>query len=304
MTRGRIIPKSSPPFHLIFSRRYLSASEDIEKIRRGLRFIFKVIKQGPLRDHVDFEYKHKLLDTDHDSATDEELEDIIRQRVETLYHPACTCRMAPEADYGVVDSHLRVYGVKGLRVADASVFPVIVSGHTVSFNSLPQCCDWFALSQAGACYAIGEHIADILKAEYGLQNNWRRVRAENPFQESLGMNFFPVYKSFHVLFMDMTLIDTCIVCVQVIFQIIWISRAKFSSNLESWEYLFSLVGIILNNCFRSRLPAHGSAYLSGSPAYREEYDLDPIGQWSDWRFLHRYALTSSPISPDLIYCIT
>jgi len=171
------------------------------------------------------------LDTEHDSATDEELEDIIRQRVETLYHPACTCRMAPEADHGVVDSHLRVYGVKGLRVADASVFPVIVSGHTVSFNSLPQCSDWFASSQAGACYAIGEHIADILKVEYGLQSNWRRgrngpplfsiweslrmqliSRAENPFQESLDTDFFPVYKSFHVLFVDMTLIDTCIVC--------------------------------------------------------------------------------------------
>jgi choline dehydrogenase len=40
--------------------------------------------------------------------------------------------MAPEADKGVVDSHLRVYGIKGLRVADASVFPEIISGHTVS----------------------------------------------------------------------------------------------------------------------------------------------------------------------------
>jgi len=37
-------------------------------------------------------------------------------------------------------------------------------------------------------------------------------RAENPFQESLDTDFFPVYKSFHVLFVDMTLIDTCIVC--------------------------------------------------------------------------------------------
>jgi len=38
-------------------------------------------------------------------------------------------------------------------------------------------------------------------------------RAENSFQESLDMDFFPVYKGFHILFMDMTLIDICIVCV-------------------------------------------------------------------------------------------
>jgi len=77
--------------------------------------------------------------------------------------------MAPEADHGVVDSHLRVYGVKGLRVADASVFPEIISGHTVSFNAPSML--WLNVSlQAGACYAIGEHTADILKAEYGLKD--------------------------------------------------------------------------------------------------------------------------------------
>jgi choline dehydrogenase len=111
--------------------RYLSAPEDIEKLRRGIRFIFKVVKQEPLTNHVDLNYKHELLDSDRDKASDAELEDIIRTRVETLYHPSGTCRMAPESDNGVVDSHLRVYGIKGLRVADASIFPEIVSGHTV-----------------------------------------------------------------------------------------------------------------------------------------------------------------------------
>lgn len=98
-----------------------------------MRFSLKVAKQEPLANHVDFNYKHKLLDTEREKSSDEELEDIIRERVETLYHPAGTCRMAPETDNGVVDSRLRVYGIKGLRVADASVFPEIVSGHTVRF---------------------------------------------------------------------------------------------------------------------------------------------------------------------------
>lgn len=65
--------------------------------------------------------------------TDQELEEVVRERVETLYHPTSTCRMASLQDGGVVDSKLRVHGIRGLRVCDASVFPSIVSGHTVSF---------------------------------------------------------------------------------------------------------------------------------------------------------------------------
>lgn len=153
-SKGTLTLKTTNPFDLpAVDPKYLSAPEDIEKIRRGLRFILKVAKQEPLSGHVDYTYKNKLLDTDREKATDEELEEIIRERVETLYHPACTCRMAPEADKGVVDSHLKVYGIKGLRVADASVFPEIVSGHTT-----------------GACYAIAEHAADIIKAEYNLNS--------------------------------------------------------------------------------------------------------------------------------------
>lgn len=55
----------------------------------------------------------------------------MRERVETLYHPTSTCRMAPLEEGGVVDAKLRVYGVSGLRVCDASIFPEIISGHTV-----------------------------------------------------------------------------------------------------------------------------------------------------------------------------
>ncbi|KAF9451903.1 GMC oxidoreductase [Macrolepiota fuliginosa MF-IS2] len=154
LSKGTLRLKTSDPFDLpAVDPRYLSAPEDVEKLRRGLRFILKVAKQEDLAEYVDLDFKHKLLDSDREKSTDEELEDLIRERVETLYHPVGTCRMAPEADNGVVDSHLRVYGIKGLRIADASVFPEIVSGHT-----------------AGACYAIGEHISDVLKAEYDLKS--------------------------------------------------------------------------------------------------------------------------------------
>ncbi len=53
-----------------------------------------------------------------------------RARAGTVYHPCGTCAMLPESAGGVVDADLRVYGVQGLRVVDASVFPSIPSANT------------------------------------------------------------------------------------------------------------------------------------------------------------------------------
>lgn len=61
--------------------------------------------------------------------TDAQLDEDIRQRSETIYHPVGTCRMG-EDRLAVVDSQLRVKGISGLRVADASVMPLLISGNT------------------------------------------------------------------------------------------------------------------------------------------------------------------------------
>lgn len=86
----------------------------------------------------------------------------MRARCETVYHPVSTCRMAPRVEGGVVDARLRVYGVDGLRVADASVFPWIVSGHTV--RVLLSCC--------ACCGALG---VDACFGSFGL--GWRMLCA-------------------------------------------------------------------------------------------------------------------------------
>jgi choline dehydrogenase len=53
-----------------------------------------------------------------------------RQRSGTVYHPSCTCRMGPDAATSVVAPNLKVHGIEGLRVCDASVFPNLIAGNT------------------------------------------------------------------------------------------------------------------------------------------------------------------------------
>lgn len=77
---------------------------------------------------------HPIFKQDYALGTmsDAELESVIRERLDTLFHPTSTARMAPLEDGGVVDTYLRVRGVENLRIVDASIFPTIPSGHTVS----------------------------------------------------------------------------------------------------------------------------------------------------------------------------
>ena len=62
--------------------------------------------------------------------SDDEIRDFLRRRVDTVYHPVGSCAMGPDPTTAVVDARLRVHGVEGLRVVDASIMPEIVAGNT------------------------------------------------------------------------------------------------------------------------------------------------------------------------------
>ena len=81
-----------------------------------------------------------------DVKTDQQVRSYIRDTVSTLFHPSCTCRMGSD-DGAVVDPQLNVYGVEGLRIADASVMPAVVNGN---LNA--------------SCIMIGERVADLINA--------------------------------------------------------------------------------------------------------------------------------------------
>jgi choline dehydrogenase len=119
--------------HHIYS--YLSTEHDLTVLERGMTILTRVMHTSPLADIIDHTASDKRLGHWLPTANPAELRAYMRNHLETLYHPTSTARMAPFSDGGVVDARLRVHGVQSLRVVDASVFPKIVSGHTVRAHS-------------------------------------------------------------------------------------------------------------------------------------------------------------------------
>ena len=74
------------------------------------------------------ELRGRELNPGPDTVSDKDIERYVRAKVDTDYHPSCSCRMGTDS-MSVVDGEMRVHGIDGLRVVDASVMPDIVSGN-------------------------------------------------------------------------------------------------------------------------------------------------------------------------------
>lgn len=122
-SRGRICrrrPDGPPDIDLGL----LSDEADMERMLRGVKIAREILRQEPLSRHG----LNEVIPGDH-IHDDAGLLDHIRAQTRTVYHPVGTCAMGTGAD-AVVDPQLRVHGLRGLRVVDASVMPTIVSGNT------------------------------------------------------------------------------------------------------------------------------------------------------------------------------
>ncbi len=126
-SRGRVGLRSADPFDdpAIFAN-YLAAEEDRRALREGVKMVRDVVSQPALAS-----LRGPELFPGPGVATDAEIDAWIRQAGETIYHPVGTCRMGVAGDPGaVVDAELRLIGLGGLRVVDASVMPTLVGGNT------------------------------------------------------------------------------------------------------------------------------------------------------------------------------
>jgi choline dehydrogenase len=125
-SRGQLQIASSDPFAPPSIRpNYLATDVDVKQAMLGMRLLRQIATTAPLADIITDE-----IAPGRHLASDAELLDDFRQRADTVYHPTSTCMMGPDPATSVVDARLRVHGVQGLRVADASIFPNLTSGNT------------------------------------------------------------------------------------------------------------------------------------------------------------------------------
>ncbi|RZL37685.1 MAG: glucose-methanol-choline oxidoreductase [Rubrivivax sp.] len=97
--------------------------DDLAQMVAGFKLTRELLLQPSLRAH----WSGEIWNTE--TRSDADIEALLRQRSDTIYHPVGTCRMG-QGDMAVVDAELRVHGLQGLRVVDCSIMPTLVSGNT------------------------------------------------------------------------------------------------------------------------------------------------------------------------------
>ncbi|XP_078038472.1 glucose dehydrogenase [FAD, quinone] [Augochlora pura] len=158
-SRGRVTLRSSDPLDPpIFDINYYEHQDDLDTIVRGIKKAIEVATAGPLR-----RFNATLLPVAFPGCkevpfgSDRYWACVARHVSTTLGHFAGTCKMGPRTNAGVVDHRLRVHGLNGLRVVDASVIPTLMSGHTNA-----------------PVYMIAEKAADMIKDDWKSSAGRRR----------------------------------------------------------------------------------------------------------------------------------
>ena len=140
-SRGSVRLASADPLAApLIDPNFLAAPEDMEVMLKGLKLMRRLMDAPALKNTRSKAY------TDAECHTDDDLRQLIRARADTVYHPVGSCKMGIDA-MAVVDAKLRVHGIQGLRIADASIMPTLIGGNT---NAV--------------CMVIGEKAAELIAA--------------------------------------------------------------------------------------------------------------------------------------------
>lgn len=143
-SRGEVFLNSADPMaDPGIDPKFLSDRRDLETTIKGAKMTREILEAPPMAG-----FKKKELFGVTDNMSDAEWEKHIRARADTIYHPIGTCKMGTD-HMAVVDPQLKVHGLDGLRVVDASVMPTLIGGNTNAPTIM-----------------IAERCADMIKAEY------------------------------------------------------------------------------------------------------------------------------------------
>ncbi|CAI7661925.1 Glucose-methanol-choline oxidoreductase [Penicillium manginii] len=122
----------------------LSHPLDIEIMARQMQYVERIVETGPLSTLL--KPGKRMPENTKDLSNLDHAKEVVKERLYTCFHPAGSCAMLPKEMGGVVDSELKVYGTKNLRVVDASIFPLEPTGNIQA-----------------TVYAVAEKAADIIK---------------------------------------------------------------------------------------------------------------------------------------------
>ena len=125
-SRGRVWITSDDPLakpNIIFN--YISTEQDRQDWRSCIRLTREILSQSALD-----EYRDQVLQPSDQILSDEEIDQWVKENVESAYHPSCSCKIGADDDpLAVLNSDCQVRGIKQLRVVDSSVFPTITNGN-------------------------------------------------------------------------------------------------------------------------------------------------------------------------------
>ena len=142
-SRGTVSLRSADPMQApAIDPNFLAEDADVDAMVAGFRMTKRLLDAPALKALQTSDVHTAGIETDAD------IRKILRERVDTVYHPVGTCKMGVNDPLAVVDPKLKVYGLEGLRVVDASVMPTLIGGNTNAPTIM-----------------IGEKAADMIRAE-------------------------------------------------------------------------------------------------------------------------------------------
>ena len=129
VSKGNIrLASADPKDTILVNPNYLADDRDVKTYIKGMRTALKFFQTASLKAYTDLSTISLDL-----KASDDEIENYIRSKAESIYHPVGTAKMGTDDDpMAVVNTKLQVRGIQNLRIADASVIPNLISGHTMA----------------------------------------------------------------------------------------------------------------------------------------------------------------------------
>jgi choline dehydrogenase len=164
-SRGFVRLRSADPHeHPRIQFNYMSHEDDWTEMRSCVRLTREIFAQKAFDP-----YRGKEIQPGEHVRTDQEIDLFIREKVESAYHPSCSCKMGDPSDpMAVVDPETRVIGIQGLRVVDSSIMPSVTTGNLNAPTIM--------IGEKAADHILGLTPAAASNASYYVAENWRTAQ--------------------------------------------------------------------------------------------------------------------------------